>query len=263
MILDANAWIGHWPFRQLRHNTARSLIALMDQYEIDRAVVGSVHGIFYRNAHAANEEVAQECRRFRDRLIPFATLNPTYPGWQEDLTRCAEDLELCGIRLYPAYHGYRLTDGAALELIDAVTELNWAVQIPMRLEDRRQRHLWDQAADVSPAEIEAAVSLRPQTRWMVLNGIGIRGKNIPQGAHFVMEISRMTAVLQRNIQAFLDSAGPRSLAFGTGMPFTEPAPSFLKLDILDAPHSVKERIAWKNTSELLGLKPSNSTAPAS
>lgn len=127
MLIDVNTYIGHWPFRQLRHHTATGLLKRMDQHGIDQAVVGSIHGIFYKNAHPANEELAKAVRRHRDRLIPFATLNPVYPGWEDDLRRSAEDLELGGIRLYPQYHGYRLTDQAGLELVDAVTALGWTV----------------------------------------------------------------------------------------------------------------------------------------
>jgi len=105
-----NTYVGHWPFRQLRHNTAQALVRRLDRSGIDRAVVASLHGVFYRNVHPANEELAAQVRPYRDRWLPFATLNPTYPGWQEDLRRCAEDLDLCGIRLYPQYHGYQLSD---------------------------------------------------------------------------------------------------------------------------------------------------------
>ena len=78
MIIDVNAWVGHWPFRRLRHNTVPGLLRLMDRSGIDRAVVASIHGVFYRNVHPANEELARQVLRHRDRLIPFATLNPAY-----------------------------------------------------------------------------------------------------------------------------------------------------------------------------------------
>ena len=80
MIIDVNAWVGHWPFRRLRHNTVQGLLRLMDRSGIDRAVVASIHGVFYRDAHSANEELARQVLRHRDRLIPFATLNPTLCG---------------------------------------------------------------------------------------------------------------------------------------------------------------------------------------
>ena len=64
-LIDINTWIGHWPFRQLRHNTAQALVRRMDQRAIDRAVVGQIHGVFYKNAHLSNEELASQTRRYR------------------------------------------------------------------------------------------------------------------------------------------------------------------------------------------------------
>ena len=253
MLIDVNTYIGHWAFRRLPNNTAEALVRQMDTHGIDRAVVASTHAILYKNAHAANEELAEQARPYRDRLIPFATLNPTYPGWREDLRRCAEDLELCGMRLFPEYHGYKLTDPLGLDLIDAVTELGWAVQVPMRVVDRRQRHAWDLAEDIAPDEFAAAFTLRPQTRWMVLNGFGFDGAKLPGDVHFLIEISRMTSVLQRNIAALIETVGVHHLAFGTGMPFKVPEPALLKLDILDASAEDKARIAWRNAAEMLHL----------
>ncbi len=251
MIIDVNAWVGHWPFRQLRHNTVQGLLRLMDRSGIDRAVVASVHGVFYKNAHSANEELARQVLRHRDRLIPFATLNPTYAGWEADLRRCAEDLELCGIRLYPQYHGYDLESDAALDLVDAATDLGWSVQVPMRIVDRRQRHAWDLADDLKPAMFRRFFHLRPHARWMILNGAGFTGRILPADVRFLVDISRLTAVLERSIQGLAQAWGAERLAFGSGMPFNAPAPALLKLQILDAPETVKEAIAWRNAEAML------------
>jgi hypothetical protein len=253
VIIDVNAYVGHWPFRQLRNNTVSGLLRQMDRNAIDKAVVSSIHGIFYKDAHASNEELARETRRHLDRLIPFATLNPTYPGWEEDLRRCAEDLGLSGIRLYPQYHGYELTDASGLDVVDAATKLGCTIQVPMRVVDRRQRHRFDLAEDLAAAEMEKAVTLRPRARWMFLNSVGVTGKATPKGSRFLVGISRLTAVLQLSIQAVLEKVGPKHLAFGTGMPFKVAKPQFLKLEVLDAPKSVKERIAWRNAAEMLGI----------
>ena len=254
MLIDVNAYIGHWPFRRLPHNTAEALVRQMDRHGIDLAVVASLHGAFYKNAHAANEGLAEEIRPFGDRLAPVATLNPTYPGWREDLRRCAEELGLRGIRLYPQYHGYALTDPEALELIDAATELGWTVGVPMRLVDRRQRHLWDLAADLRPRDLAAALEARPEARWMILSALGLDGKELPRNARFLIEISRMDAVLRRNIQGLLDDLGPGRLAFGTGMAFKTPEPALLKLRLLDVSEDVRDRIAWRNAAEMMGLE---------
>ncbi|MFH1570777.1 MAG: amidohydrolase family protein [Gemmatimonadota bacterium] len=253
MLIDINTWIGHWPFRQLRDNTAGGLVRRLDDAGIDRAVVANLNSVFYKSPHAGNEELARDTRRRRDRLLPFASLNPRYPGWREDLRRCAEDLGLCGLRLYPQYQQYALTDPEALELVDAAAALGWAVQVPMRIVDRRQRHHLDLAADLTPADLQAAVAARPKVKWMFLNALGVDGARLGPGATWLLDISRLTALLQRNIQALIAAAGAGHLAFGTGLAFKVPEPALVKLEVLDQPRLVKERIAWRNAAKLLGL----------
>ena len=253
MLIDVNAYIGHWPFRRLRLNTAEALVREMDRHGIDRAVVANLHGVFYRNAHPANEELALAARPFRDRLIPFGTLNPAYPGWEEDLRRCAEELNLRGLRLYPQYHGYKLVEEAALALVDAAVELGWAVQVPMRLVDRRGRHPMDLGEDLLPADFEAAIAARPHARWMVLASAGLDGRRLPPEATCAIEISRLTAVLRRDIQRLLEGVGPERVVWGTGMPLNMAAPALLRLQALDVDDEVRDRIAWRNAAEMLGL----------
>jgi predicted TIM-barrel fold metal-dependent hydrolase len=80
MIIDMSAYLGHWPFRRLRHNDADGLLALMDRAEIDRACVSSASAIFYRNSQAGNEELAGQIAGHEDRLTPFAVINPGVRG---------------------------------------------------------------------------------------------------------------------------------------------------------------------------------------
>ena len=76
MIVDTNAYLGFFAFRQLRHNTASELLRLMDEKGIDKAVVSSASAITYRNTQPANEELAAAVKGHRDRMIPFAVINP-------------------------------------------------------------------------------------------------------------------------------------------------------------------------------------------
>ena len=63
MIIDANAYLGFFAFRQIRHNKADALLKLMDEKGIDRAMVSSASAITYRNVQPANEELAAAVER--------------------------------------------------------------------------------------------------------------------------------------------------------------------------------------------------------
>lgn len=260
MLIDINTWIGPWPFRHLDNATAAGLLRRMDKKGIDRAVVAHSAAAMYRNPHTANEDLFRQVRKHTDRLLPVASLRPAFPGWEEDLRRCHEDFGFVGLRLYPQYHEYRLTDAPALDLLDVAHDRRLFVQVPQRIEDRRARHPWDLARDLAADELVDAVRARPGVRWMFINVSDLPVARLPSKASYIIDISRLTAVLQRNMQQILDDGGNDRLAFGTGMVFKVADPALLKLDVLNRGKRVREGIAWRNAARLMGLKGLQKTA---
>jgi len=229
----------------------------MDKKGIDQAVVSSINAIFYKNSQAGNEELAKEIRRHGDRLIPFAVLNPTYADWEHDLVVCAEEFGMLGLRLYPHYHNYTLSDACCRELIQAATERGLLLSLPIRVTDRRQRHWLVDVPDVALEEVVQLVKAHPEAQFILLNGLGYinfplgqKGSDLP--ANYVLEISRLSAVLKAEMRQLLDNLGPDRLVFGTGMPFKYPDPALVKLEVLEATEEEKEQIRWKNAARLLG-----------
>ena len=99
---------------------ARALLERMNKFGVDVSVVSNMNGIFYKDTQASNEELHEEIlsdRRFRNRFIPFAIINPIYAGWKNDLDICSTKMGVKGIRLYPLYHDYELTDPSCIELV--------------------------------------------------------------------------------------------------------------------------------------------------
>jgi predicted TIM-barrel fold metal-dependent hydrolase len=120
MLIDSNAYVGHWPFRQLKDNTCKGLLGRMDKFGINMSVVSNLNGIFYKNTQHANEELYDEIRsdrRFSSRFVPFAVINPAYNGWKDDFEICTDKMGMKGIRLHPIYHGYELDNPACVELV--------------------------------------------------------------------------------------------------------------------------------------------------
>jgi len=259
MLIDVNAYLGHFAFRQLRHNTAEALLRLMDSKGIDRAVVSSASAIAYRNPQAGNEELHAEARPHRDRLIPLAVINPFYAGWQDDLRICCEDFGMVGLRLYPRWHNYRLSDRCCLDLVNAATERGMLISVPIRAEDARQRHWLVDVPDVPLDEIAALVKACPQARFILVNGAGfVRSALGPKDnglpANYLIEISRLSAVLANELGQLVANLGAGRVVFGTGMPFSYPDPALVKLEVLEASEDDKEEICWKNAARLLGLE---------
>ena len=258
MIVDVNAYLGHFAFRRLRYNTATSLLQLMDSKHIDKAVVSSAGAITYRNAQAGNEELAEEISAHRDRLIPFAVINPFYAGWQDDLKICHEEFGMRGLRLYPGWHNYKLSSPCCKELVDAVTERGMVISIPIRVEDNRQRSWLLNIPDVPLEEIIKLVKAHPKARFVLLNGIGytrspLGRKNNGLPSNYAIGLSRLSATLADELGQLVTNLGAERIMFGTGMPFNYPDPALVKLEVLDASEADKEKIRSQNAMAWLSM----------
>jgi hypothetical protein len=265
-LIDANAWLGHYPFRAVPETTPDALLRLMDRHGIARAVVSSLHSVFYTDAHSGNAELAQWVRPHRDRLIPCATLNPAFPGWARDLQQCCDAWDMRGLRLFPAHHRYALASPACVDLVRAAAAVRGLhVAIPLRLEDRRQRHWMDATDDVRLPDIADLSRACPEADILVLEAIGVEASPFVSDpsladARVSFEFSRMATVLQRTIPTLLQRLGARRLMFGTGMPLKIPGPAVLKLELLDAPAEVKAQLAGGNIERLLTTHTKGSNA---
>lgn len=259
MIIDVNAYLGHFAFRQLRHNTAAKLLALMDRARIDRAVVSSASSITYRNPQAGNEEIAAEIKAHKDRLIGCAVLNPLYAGWRDDLTISHEQFGMRAVRLYPRWHNYRLTDPACGELVQAATDLGMAISIPLRVEDRRQGSWLLDMPDVDKEEIARLIQAFPHGRFILVNGMGydtssLGRKDSRLSANYVIDIALLTAEVPNETKRLIENLGDDRVVFGTGIPFHYPGPALAKVQILDADEKVKDQIRWRTAVSLLRLR---------
>lgn len=258
MTIDLNAYLGHFAFRRLPHATGTELVRLMDKKKIDKAAVSSASAITYRNAQAGNEEVAEQARPHGDRLIPFAVINPAYAGWLDDLKECHERYGMRGVRLYPMWHGYRLTDGVCRELVAAATERRMVISIPVRVEDSRQRSWLVDIPNTPFEDIAGIVRAMPEARFVLVNGSGYAGSILGRAnnglpANYVIDVALLTAVIQNEIGQLLASLGPDRVVFGTGMPFLYPDPAMVKLEVLDAPETTKAKIRGLTAAKLLGI----------
>lgn len=257
-VFDVNAYLGHWFARRLAVTGAAGLLALMDSYGIERAVVGSLAAVMYRNVQSGNEDLAREVERHRDRLVPFGVVNPAYAAWESDLAWCAGTLGARGIRLYPQYHGYRLADRCCDEACAACAERGLVVILLQRQEDYRQSHWMVDARDLLLDDIAALVARHPNTRFILMEAAGYTGSRLLRDAaalprNWWVEISRESVFMDKELPRLVQTLGADRLLFGTGMPLKLAGPVVLKMRHLAVPPGDKRKIFGGNLAALLGL----------
>lgn len=119
MIIDAHAHIGHGQYKSL---SVESLLEQMDRNEIDRAVVCPVEEQIVLHNREGNDLLLSAVRRFPDRLVGFATVNPWYgQGAVEELRRALGE-GLKGLKLHPVIQGFSLNDPIAYPVVEAAAQ---------------------------------------------------------------------------------------------------------------------------------------------
>jgi uncharacterized protein len=254
MITDINTYLGHWPFRKVENSTAPGLIIIMDKYGIDAAGVSSLNAIFYRDTMQGNLELLEEVGPYRDRFLPFAIINPAYPGWKEDFKQAFEGLGMKGLELYPAYHRYFLHDGASLELLSMAAEKKVPIHLPCAIENIRQRHWMDAERNVSTEEIRKALTLCPNGDFIISNGpsasFAEEFSTIKRSGRILYDFERLDAFTPL-FKEFLAKAGADSIVFGSGAPMQYVDTQLVKLQYSGLEKEDMEKVLGGNIRKLI------------
>jgi len=140
-IIDTNVNLFKWPFRRMKYGDTRSLVAKLRKHRITKAWAGSFEALFSKSINDVNVRLAEECHvNGAGILIPFGTVNPAWPDWEEDLRRCHEVHRMPGIRIYPTYQTFDLNHIEFPRLVSQATERGLIIQIVGDMEDSRVHH---------------------------------------------------------------------------------------------------------------------------
>ncbi|MDP6775761.1 MAG: amidohydrolase family protein [Candidatus Latescibacteria bacterium] len=257
MLIDTNAWLGSFPFRSLRDNTPDTLIARMDRSGIDKAAVSQIEAIFHRNVQPANEKLASDVSGLTDRLIPMATVNPTYEKWEDDLEVCHESLGMKGVRLCPAYHDYSVDGPESRGALQACKDRGLPVFIPGRIEDPRQRSWMDPGRTVDAQGITNLMKAVPGATVVASNlragfsGLSLWNDEEVRDQDWFLDLS--LAEVHNSLGPLAEASGSGHLVFGTHVPFSYPGCALVKLHQIEVDEAGRGEIMHENAERILNI----------
>jgi hypothetical protein len=235
-LIDYNAFIGPYPFRRLPEPTPERLLGEMDRLGIGAAWVGHLPSVFYRDVAAGNDELFAALDRHRERLRPVPAVNPAYPGWEREVAR-AKAAAAPAVRTYPTHYGVDPAGRAMAELCAACAERGLEVVLTVRLEDARQRHPLDVAAELIGAAVRAAVRADPRVRLLVTAADRALveevhfGSTAGEAARIRWDVSWIWGTPEDHLATLFRTVGRERFVLGTHFPLRLPEAALTKLEL--------------------------------
>ena len=261
MIADTNVYLSRWPFRRLEGDEPRDLVAKLRKRNVVQAWAGSFDGMLHRDIASVNIRLAQACRAYgQGVLIPFGSINPKLPDWQDDVRRCQEEHKMPGIRLHPNYHGYNLDDPVFAELLKLATARRLIVQLALCMEDVRTQPPLLRVPPVDIAPLAEVVTNTPGLRLELVNCTSIISKE-----HYRAALSAGDVYLEISMVEGIAGVGrlvheiplPRVL-FGSYYPFFYFESALLKVQESGLDEASQKALCEDNARQLMGPAASGS-----
>ncbi len=245
-MYDTSAFVGQWPFRNLRYGDPELLQQRLERVGITHAFVSPAETVLQRSPQAAN-------RRWADQLAdnPWFSFVPVVNPAQSAAAAVFDQTPSAAIRLMPGPHGYGLD--RARELIGEAGERDIAVILQWRMIDVRMAHPDVVHRELTAAEIRGVADAHPNTRFLVA---GARPPEIDQvldGApgNVWCDISHAEAPVV--VRKLIASHGVVSLVCGTHAPIHVPEALVAKLAASDLTEDELAAIGEGNARRLFAL----------
>lgn len=179
-IVDTNINLFRWPFRRLKYDDTRALVAKLRKHRVVEAWAGSFEALLHKDLAGVNERLAAECRTHGASLLrPIGSANLAWPDWEDDVRRCHEVLHMPGIRIYPGYQPFDLTHPDLQRLVQVTRERGLLLQIAFQMEDPRVHHPLIELAPLDARPLVAALQDAPDARVELLHFTGnIQGTDL-------------------------------------------------------------------------------------
>jgi predicted TIM-barrel fold metal-dependent hydrolase len=249
MIVDINAFAGHWSFTPIRGDLP-AVHASLRALGVERMCVSPIEAAWCRNQHLFNEALYQSAAAFAD-IWPVPVLDPTVTTWSAELERATAQSRVRLIRLLPTYSPYALS--RADELLQALSEAGLGALVQTRLEDPRCQHPLAPVPDLPAAEVADAAARHPELT--VILG-GARTAEIRALRERLLALPRFYADVSQAdgldaVRLLVEEGLGDKLLFGSHAPLFIPHAALARV-VTDLPDTAAAAILGGNAARALG-----------
>lgn len=261
-IIDVHVSLGRWPFRRVSGDEPAELLAQLRRSGVSQAWAGSFEGLMHKDVAAVNARLAEICRQHgAGLLIPFGTVNPLLPDWEDDLRRCHEVHRMPGVRLHPNYHGYTPSDPAFSRLLELAAARGLIVQLVAWMEDERHHYRLMPVPTVDLTPLAGKAQAFPELRIVVTNGFRTAGERFLRDLlpldNVYFDIAKLDVI--NGLGELLQRAPAERILFGSHAPLFYFESSLLKLSESLVTEEQARAICADNARRLLARGDEDST----
>ncbi len=253
--VDVNTFLGAYPFHDIGEWTAEILVQEMERLGITESWISSLPAIFSPDPAAGNGDLYLAASA-ESRLRPVPTVHPGMDSWQE-IVRDAATRQVPCIRCDPTFRDLGGNGPEMKALLAFATGQRLPLMMAVRLEDIRQRHPDDVAAELTPAMVRALIRSHADARLIITHADRDFieqvhfGATPGEAARILWDISWIWGPPEDHLATLLQTVGIARFSFGTGTPLRLPETSIAKLDLLQLGPDDQLRIEAGNLRDFL------------
>ena len=254
MRIDVNSFVGAYPYRRVPGTSPEALLRAMDRVAIDQAWISHLPSVFWQNPAAGNPWLYETAAR-QERFQPVPAVHPGIPGWEATLSE-ARERGAPAVRCDPMYYGIDPSGGELKALLAAAGRSGLPVLLAVRLEDARQRHPNDRAAELPPSSIRTLIRTDRSVRLLVTHADRpfieeVHFGSTPEEAGRIWwDISWIWGPPEDHLETLLGTVGVERFVFGTGQPLRLPETNVAKLDLLELSADRRDAIDSGNLQQV-------------
>lgn len=255
MRIDANAFLGAYPYARVPGTSPDGVLAAMERTGVDEAWVTHLPSLFWRDPTEGNVWLYETCTKER-RLRPVPCVHPGLNKWEEVLSDASAQ-DAPAVRCDPHYFGLEPAGPEMRVLAAACGAAKLPLTLAVRLEDVRQRHPNDRVPDLVPGAVRALIRSDEDVHLLVTHADRgfieeVHFGSTPEEAGRIWwDICWIWGPPEDHLETLLATIGVERFVFGTGQPLRLPENAVAKLDLLEL--SAKDRAKIESENARSGL----------